>query len=91
MSLAAGYMHTCALSDLGRALCVGHNDDGQTDVPEKPPADLGQTWREVATGHRHTCALSDLGRVYCVGDNLAGQADVPEKPPAGSGTQWGLP
>lgn len=77
--IAAGYGHTCILTESGAVLCWGHNGFGQlgsddfgdwksarqTDVPEELSA--------VTAGAYHSCVLTKEGEVYCWGWNSYGQ------------------
>lgn len=81
--IAAGSNHTCAVDDLGQALCWGSNQMGQLgrsrkDVSERLlRLELGGEVRQLATGDAHTCALLKDGTVKCWGDNRFGQLGYP--------------
>jgi alpha-tubulin suppressor-like RCC1 family protein len=73
---AAGYYHTCALTDTGSVWCWGENvygqlGDGTTTDRSTPVQVSGLTSRiiQIATGYLHTCALTDTGSVWCWGHN----------------------
>jgi len=80
VSLAAGGLHTCAVTFAGRALCWGNNDSGQlgdgtTTQRPVPAAAVGllSGVAAVAAGQAHTCALTTAGAVLCWGNNADGQ------------------
>lgn len=87
VSISAGGVHTCALTDAGRVFCWGGNLHGQLGdgsdrdlswipVPVKTRGVRGLNGRNFAAvfaGTHHTCALNDRGRAYCWGDNEWGQ------------------
>jgi alpha-tubulin suppressor-like RCC1 family protein len=79
-SVAAGYLHTCALTTDGDIWCWGRNDLGQlgngTVVASATPVEvvgLDGSATAVVAGNRHTCALTTEGRVRCWGSNSNGQ------------------
>lgn len=78
--VAAGMLHTCAVSATGSVRCWGQNDSGQlgdgSTAPQLKPTtvsglDTGVT--ALAVGERHSCALTAIGEVWCWGDNHLGQ------------------
>ncbi|HEY3381090.1 MAG TPA: IPT/TIG domain-containing protein [Vicinamibacterales bacterium] len=76
---AAGYYHTCAITDTG-GKCWGDNTYGQvgdgTTVNRWAPVDvpgLAGGLAGVAAGYYHTCVLASTGGVQCWGRNQAGQ------------------
>ena len=82
--LAAGQLHTCALSTTGGAYCWGYNSTGQLGngasgngadtaaaVAVQLPA--GVTLTRIAAGAGFTCGLDASGAAYCWGDNSSGQ------------------
>lgn len=83
--LAAGALHTCALSDVGTVYCWGRNTDGQLGIGRSgpgagldAPADAvvmpgGATAIAVAAGVTHTCAVLQTGEITCWGGNAGGQ------------------
>ncbi len=87
IALAAGGLHTCAVTLGGGLRCWGRNDTcqlglglglfesvGDDEFPyELPRVDVGGPVSSVAAGRYHTCALLEDGRVRCWGYNLYGQ------------------
>ena len=78
-AIAAGYSHTCALTDTGGILCWGDNDNGQlgdgtTDDRSAPTpvTNLSSGVTSIHAGGYHNYALTDTG-VLCWGDNRYGQ------------------
>jgi len=80
IALAAGFLHTCALTNQGAVLCWGNNslaqlgdgtkEERHTPVPVK---NLGAGVSDIASRYYHTCALISGGSVECFGDNTDGQ------------------
>jgi alpha-tubulin suppressor-like RCC1 family protein len=80
VAIAAGGMHTCALTTSGGVKCWGYNFSGELGVgieANKPtPVDvvgLASGMAAMDTGGYHTCALSTTSRVKCWGNNENGQ------------------
>ena len=80
VAIAAGLMHTCALTTSGAAKCWGTNytgqlGDGTIDTRLTPAAvsGLGGGAAAIAAGGYHTCALLDGGAARCWGGNRDGQ------------------
>jgi len=79
-AIAAGGLHTCALTEAGGVRCWGANQDGQlgmttpvqssaptTDVPIDAPI------KAIAAGGASTCAVTVTGGVRCWGYNGNGE------------------
>jgi alpha-tubulin suppressor-like RCC1 family protein len=79
-SIAAGGVHTCALTPVGGVVCWGVNNNGQlgdgttTDRwAPTPVTGLDGGVVAVSGGWQHTCALTTTGGVLCWGLNGAGE------------------
>lgn len=69
-SVAAGSVHTLALSQTGRVFGTGDNQFGQCDV---------QSWTGITTiaaGARHSLGLRADGTVVAAGDHTEQQCNV---------------
>jgi alpha-tubulin suppressor-like RCC1 family protein len=87
-SIAAGFIHTCALPADNTVRCWGDNYYGQlgTDVNSGTSNDnynpmsvnLGTSIKSVAVGGYHTCAELSDNTVQCWGSNHSGQIGVLE-------------
>ena len=83
VSIAAGFYHTCALTQGGALLCWGKDGrdwvrDGHryiTDCRRVPTLVDGLTSgvAMVSSGAMHTCAVNSMGRAMCWGANRHGQ------------------
>ncbi len=78
-SIAAGFLHTCAVTTSNAAYCWGYNLDGElgdnnplvnSDVPV--PVSGGHAFQSVATLNFATCAVTTTGDAYCWGPNDRG-------------------
>lgn len=86
-AVAAGFAHSCAVTEQGNLFCWGANEAGQLgygdtadygllpgERPEdRGPVPLGAKAIGVAAGAKHTCALLEGGDVLCWGRGEAGQ------------------
>jgi alpha-tubulin suppressor-like RCC1 family protein len=80
VAIAAGAVHTCALTAEGAVKCWGHNLYGQLGgttnggLPTKSAIDSGLSdIVAIAAGQFHSCALTAAGGVKCWGDNRFGE------------------
>ena len=81
VAIAAGEMHTCALSAGGAVLCWGNNMNGQLgnetaaqqQLTPYPVTGLAPGVTAVSAGSLHTCAIMAGGTAKCWGDNFFGQ------------------
>ena len=79
-AIAAGYSHTCAMTDAGAVKCWGANASGQlgdsSTTQRNAPVDVsGLTTgvTKIAAGGLHSCARTSAGAVKCWGGNINGQ------------------
>ena len=85
VSIAAGYLHTCAVLDTGGVQCWGDNLDGQlggfssTYTTNTPVTVVGLSSKvvSIAAGREHTCALLGTGGVQCWGDSTLNDSGPP--------------
>lgn len=79
-AIAAGWIHTCALTGQGGVICWGRNLDGQlgdnSATDRTTPVNvtnLSSGVTSIVAGGFHTCALTTGGGVRCWGYNGEGQ------------------
>ena len=88
IAVAAGAMHTCAITTTNTLECWGFNESGelgrgdwQMDCgigpcsPEPHPVESSRRFDSVVAGHQHTCGVSG-GEALCWGSNARGQLGV---------------
>ncbi|MBY6242728.1 chromosome condensation regulator RCC1 [Methylosinus sp. Sm6] len=80
VAIAAGHVHTCALTSSGAVKCWGRNNYGQlgdgTRTGRRAPVDvatLSNSVVAIGTGSRHSCAVTSAGDGKCWGSNYDGQ------------------
>ena len=81
--LAAGWYHTCRVSNTGAAYCWGEGSSGQlgngasTRSPVQVAVSMsgmqGRVFASVSAGSYHSCGLTRDGTVYCWGSNDFGE------------------
>lgn len=83
--VAAGELHTCALTDANEIRCWGYGSNGQlgygntqaigdNEFPSTAGSvNMGANATFVAAGRRHTCVITDGNNVRCWGLNSNGQ------------------
>ena len=80
--IAAGFMHTCALTTDGKAYCWGFGGEGRLGngsltkqvTPVAVATDATRdAFARIAGGTAHTCAVTTAGKAYCWGLGNAGR------------------
>lgn len=82
-SLGLGSGHTCGLTNQGRILCWGANNDGElgngnntlsrVPVATSAPASGPVTYSAVTANQGNSCGLTPAKAAYCWGSNSSGQ------------------
>lgn len=80
VQIAAGGLHTCAVTPSGGVKCWGANNDGQLgdsgSLLKRTPVDvvgLTSGVASITSGNSHTCAVTTAGGLKCWGLNSSGQ------------------
>ncbi len=80
-AITAGYRHTCALDEGGKAWCWGSDFNGQLgdgDTSQRKDKFVpvavagGRTYSAISAGWAHTCALDSGGKAWCWGGGVSG-------------------
>ncbi|MCA9523972.1 MAG: hypothetical protein KC609_23545 [Myxococcales bacterium] len=79
LSVGTSDTHSCAISELDKLWCWGHNQKGQLgvapDTTLHAPKPIGSdSWSQVSVGTEYTCAVRSDGKLFCFGDNAFGQS-----------------
>lgn len=81
-AIAAGQIHTCAITSTDQVRCFGYNAQGQlgdtTNTNRTAPSGpvnlgAGRTAVAITAGAAFTCALLDNGEISCWGSGTSGQ------------------
>uniref|UniRef100_A0A7S4H8L8 Uncharacterized protein n=1 Tax=Guillardia theta TaxID=55529 RepID=A0A7S4H8L8_GUITH len=77
-SLAAGYSHTCGITDEDTILCWGQGKNQQSLLPQWIVSmHENLQWKAISCGTSHTCAILKNGSAACWGSNVEGQISIP--------------
>ena len=70
VDVAAGDLHSCAVTASSEVVCWGSDHEGQSSPPEG-------VFVQVSTGYRHSCAVTPDGDAVCWGNDEFGQSTAP--------------
>ncbi len=80
VKVAAGALHSCAISTDGHLRCWGYNASGELGDGTTSQSYLGvdvggqaDDWVDLIAGYEHNCGARKSGELYCWGDNRHGQ------------------
>lgn len=74
--LSVGFVHSCAVTAAGDAVCWGSNAQSQLGTPTLQASRTritGMQFRKISTGEFHTCAIRNDGTGTCWGLNSSGE------------------
>lgn len=75
-NISAGFVHSCALTSVGKAFCWGNGEYGQLGngksgsgyfTARAESVEGGLSFHSIAAGNFHTCGIVTSGHAYCWG------------------------